>query len=178
MKHFITILALGLVSSFSALAQGVVFNIDFGANPPPHTPGDPFSGATLTGNDFYAILYLDDTEPLSASIQELDGGSLTTVLQFSTLVYASYSGGGPAFDYENSWDLTDAQTQSLLAGQWYAQVNYDGASYSGQIVAVPEPSSITLLAGCLMMVLALSRHWRRRPTGALARAHTANHRWL
>jgi hypothetical protein len=148
-----------LFSRISALSQGTVdFGINFGSNPPPHTPGDPISGASLTGDQFYAILYLDTTTPTSGSIEELEGGTFTTVFQFTDLVYATYSGGGPALDYENSWQLTDGQIQDLLAGQWYADVTYNDANYIGQITAVPEPSSITLLLAGLAMVWAYWYH--------------------
>ncbi|MGH7954239.1 MAG: PEP-CTERM sorting domain-containing protein [Limisphaerales bacterium] len=153
MKHIIIILVIGLLSQVSALSQGLVnFDINFGANPPPHTPGDPISGATLTNDFFYAALYLDTTAPISGSIEELDGGVFTTVFQFTNLVYASYPGGGPALDYEGSWQLTDTQIQNLLAGQWYANITYSDASYTGQITPVPEPSSITLLLAGLILV--------------------------
>ena len=91
--------------------------------------------------------------PLSGSIEALDGGIFTPVIQFTNLVLAAYPGGGIAVDYEGSWQLTDTQIQTLLAGQWYAKVTYNDASYLGQITAVPEPSSITLLFGGLIVIL-------------------------
>ena len=152
MKNIIATLVMGLLSMVSALSQGeVTFGINFGANPPPHTLGDPFSGARLTNDLFYAILYLDTTEPVSGSIKELDNGTFTTVFQFTNLVYATYSGGGPAFDYEGSWQLTDGQIQNLLTGQWYADVTYGNASYVGQITPVPEPSSAALVLAGLVV---------------------------
>ena len=155
MKHITIILVLGLLSQVPTFAQGVInFDINFGSNPPPHTLGNPNSGALLTDDTFYAILYLDTTAPISGSIQELDGGIFTTVFQFTNSVFASYPGGGPAIDYEGSWQLTAAQIQNLLAGQWYAEVTYSDASYMGQITAVPEPSSVTLFLGGLIVLLA------------------------
>jgi PEP-CTERM motif len=161
MKNIILILVVGLLSSVSALAQSVVdFDINFGANPPPHTPGDPVSGASLTGDQFYAILYLDTTAPISGSIEELENGTLTTVFQFTNSVYATYPGGGPALDYEDSWQLTDSQLQSLMAGQWYADVTYaNNISYVGEITPVPEPASGTLL---LVGLVVVSAGWHRR----------------
>jgi len=152
MKHIIIILVLGLLSQAPAFSQGKInFDINFGSNPPPHTLGDPDSGARLTNASFYAILYLDPTVPVSGSIEELDGGTFTPVFQFTNLVFATYPGGGPAYDYEGSWQLTDTQIQNLLAGQWYAQVTYSDASYVGQITPVPEPSCVTLLFGGLVV---------------------------
>ncbi|HXI73857.1 MAG TPA: hypothetical protein VNN22_26235 [Verrucomicrobiae bacterium] len=158
MKHIIISLVLGLLSQLSAFSQGVInFDITFGGNPPFQTPSIPGSGAILTGDIFYAILYMDATipnpGPISGSIQELDGGIFTPVIQFTNLVLAGYPGGGIAVDYEGSWQLTDTQIQNLLAGQWYAKVTYSDASYLGQIMAVPEPSSITLLFGGLIVIL-------------------------
>ena len=90
MKHITIVLVLGLLSQVSAFAQGVMnFDINFGSNPPPHTLGNPNSGAILTDASFYAILYLDTTTPISGSIKELDGGTFTTVFQFTNLVFAS-----------------------------------------------------------------------------------------
>jgi hypothetical protein len=171
MKPIPIMLILGLLLQVPVFAQGTVdFNINFGGNPPPHTLGNPNSGARLMGDSFYAILYLDTITPISGSIQELDGGTFTTVFQFTNSVFASYPGGGPALDYEDSWQLTNAQLQDLLTGQWYAKVTYNDASYMGQITPVPEPSSITFLSAGLVMVSAclyrskMSRNTTLEPT--------------
>jgi hypothetical protein len=163
MKNIIIILVFGLFSQVPALSQGNVnFDINFGTNPPPHTLGNPVSGAALTNDTFYAILYLDVTQPASGSIAQLDGGTFTPVFQFTNLVFATYPGGGPAYDYEGSWQLTGTQIQNLLAGQWYAEVTYNDASYIGQIAPVPEPSSISLLlAGLVMASAGLHRRLAR-----------------
>lgn len=159
MKNFIVILVIGLLAQVSAFSQGnVTFGIDFGANPPPHSPGIPTSGAYLTNDQFYAILYLDTTVPVSGSIGVWNGGTFDPLFQFSHLVYAAYSGGGVGYDYEGSWQLTQAQMQELLAGQWYAQVTYSDANYIGQITPVPEPASVTFLVLGLGSVAV----WRRR----------------
>lgn len=162
MKNIIAILVIGLLSCLTSLSQGVVyFDMNFGSNPPPHVPGDPTSGASLTGDTFDAILYLDTSTPISGSIEELEDGTFSTVFQFTDLVYASYPGGGPAFDYEGSWQLTNSQIQSLMGGQWYADVIYSDGSYVGQISAVPEPSSAALLLAGLVAVSLWYRRSRR-----------------
>ena len=115
-------------------------------------------------------------------IEELDGGIFTTVFQFTNSVLAGYPGGGIAVDYEDSWQLTDTQIQNLLAGQWYAKVTYSDASYLGQITVVPEPSSVTLLLGGLV-VLSTSFYRRlmfsNKVSGRSAVAvHVAGRRWF
>jgi hypothetical protein len=187
MKHIIIILVLGLLQQLSAFSQDVVnFGITFGGNPPFQTPSIPGSGAILTGDNFYAILYMDATipnpGPISGSIEKLDGGIFTTVFQFTNSVLAGYPGGGIAVDYEDSWQLTDAQIQNLLAGQWYAKVTYSDASYLGQVTVVPEPSSVTLLLGSLV-VLSMSFYRRlmfsNKVSGRSAVAvHVAGRRWF
>ncbi len=189
MKHIIIILilVLGLLQQLSAFSQDVVnFGITFGGNPPFQTPSIPGSGAILTGDNFYAILYMDATipnpGPISGSIEKLDGGIFTTVFQFTNSVLAGYPGRGVAVDYEDSWQLTDAQIQNLLAGQWYAKVTYSDASYLGQITVVPEPSSVILLLGSLV-VLSMSFYRRlvfsNKVSGRSAVAvHVAGRRWF
>jgi hypothetical protein len=147
MKHMVLILAVGLVAQTPAFSQGALdFGINYGGNPPPHTPGVPDSGAILTNGVFSAALYLNDATPTAGSIVDQSAdGSFTTVFPFTSLVYATYPGGGPALDYEGSWPLTASQTQELLAGQWYAEITYGDATYFGQIAAVPEPSGLPLL---------------------------------
>lgn len=155
MKKITLILFFGLLSQVPAFSQGEInFSINFGGNPPPHTPGVPDSGARLTNDLLYSAIFLDTTQPSSGSILEkLGDGSFALVFQFTNLVFAAYPSPatGPAFDYEGSWQLTDPQIQNLLAGQWYAQVTYNSATYLGQITAVPEPSSAALLFGGLII---------------------------
>jgi hypothetical protein len=135
MKPFV--LVLGLLLRVSAFAQtGLFFDINFGSNSPPHTPGVPDSGALLTTEFFYAAIYLDNTPPTSGSVVEQSGnGSFVTVFEFTNLVFASYPPppGATSFDYEQILQLTDAQINKLLAGQWYVRVTYGDTIYLGQI---------------------------------------------
>ncbi|MDB6015952.1 MAG: hypothetical protein JWR19_441 [Pedosphaera sp.] len=162
MKHIFIILTLALVLPVPAFAQGIIeFNVNFGSNPPPHTPGVPDSGARLTDDIFYAAIYLDGTPPSFGSILErLGDGSFATVFQFTNLVFAGYPppATGAAYDYEGSWQLTNPQIQNLLAGLWYAEITYTDTAYRGQITPAPEPSTLTLLLGGLIVLGCLYRH--------------------
>jgi hypothetical protein len=158
-------LIIGLVLPAPAFSQGIFFGVDFGSNPPPHTPGVPDSGGLLTNDMFYAAIFLDGTQPSSGSILEkLDGGSFVPIFQFTNLVFAGYPppATGAAFDYEGSWKLTAPQIQNLLAGKWYAQITYDsGAVYTGRFTTVPEPSVVAVLLSGLIVYLRFSRTFRR-----------------
>jgi len=135
MKPFV--LVLGLLLRVSAFAQaGLFFDINFGSNPPPHTPGVPDSGALLTTEFFYAAIYLDNTLPTSGwVVEQSNNGSFVTVFQFTNLVFAAYPPppGATAFDYDQVLQLSDAQIEKLLAGQWYVRVAYGATIYLGQI---------------------------------------------
>jgi hypothetical protein len=161
MKRNLILLILGLASCVTAFPQGVIdFNISFGSNPPPHASGVPDSGARLTDDLFYAAIYLSDAQPTSGRIVETGGGgSLTTIFDFTHLVFAAYPPppGATAFSYEQSWQLTAPQIQTLIAGQWYAEVSYAGSSYLGQIMPVPEPSSLIVFVVGLLAIAA--KHW-------------------
>ncbi|HET7625750.1 MAG TPA: hypothetical protein VFM25_10855 [Verrucomicrobiae bacterium] len=143
MKFIPGILLVGLLSQFPALSQSEIqFNINFGANPPPHALGVPTSGAILTDNSFYAAIYLDGSEPSSGWILEQSGESnFTPIFQFGNPVFAGYGPplGGTAWSYENTWELTESQIGNLLQGRWYAQITFGAESYLGQITPVPEP---------------------------------------
>src|ERR1041384_7922881 len=137
MKRLLIILAFGLLLRVSTFAQtGLFFDINFGSNPPPHLPGVPDSGALLTTEFFYAAIYLDNTPPTSGSVvEQTKDGSFVTVFQFTNLVFAAYPPplGGTAYDYEQALQLTGAQLEKLLAGQWYARIAYGDTIYLGQI---------------------------------------------
>lgn len=56
--------------------------------------------------------------------------------------------------YSQNWQLTDDQVQNLLAGNWYAEVDYGDNTYLGNLTTVsgvsgvtpvPEPATFTLL---------------------------------
>ncbi|HEY2328970.1 MAG TPA: PEP-CTERM sorting domain-containing protein [Verrucomicrobiae bacterium] len=161
MKRIFIILLIGLISRAPALAQtGVYFNFNFDGNPPPHTATVPDSIAFLSGGTFSAAIYLGDTAPSAGRIVQMgEGGSLTTIFDFPNPVFASYGApfSGTAFSYEQTWQLTTPQIDSLLGGQWYADVSYGSVDYLGQITVAPEPSSIALFAGGLIAVALIIR---------------------
>jgi hypothetical protein len=171
MKRLIGLTWLCLVGFLSqtAFSQDIFFYVDFGGNPPPHTPGVPDSGARLSDDMLYAAIFLDGTMPSSGSILEnLGGGMFAQVFQFTNLVFAGYPppATGPAFDYEGAWQLTDSQIQDLLAGKWYAQVTYsNGDIFRGQFVVVPEPSSAALLFSGMVVTGWSYRNFRKKNSG-------------
>jgi hypothetical protein len=137
MKHALITFMCGLVLRVSAFAQaGILFDIDFGSNAPPHSPGVPDSGAALTSEFFYVAVYLGNIQPTAGSVvEESSNGSLITVVQFTNLIFAAYPPppGATAFSYEQALQLTSAQTESLLAGQWYARIVFGDTLYLGRI---------------------------------------------
>ncbi|HEY1717572.1 MAG TPA: hypothetical protein VGH42_04660 [Verrucomicrobiae bacterium] len=160
----VIILVLGLLSQTVTFSQGLVnFDINFEAGTP-HGAGVPDSLATLSDGVFSAAIYLDDTVPTSCAIFQKVGtaGLEMQILQFPASVLATYPGGGPAYDFEGSWNLTASQINSLMAGQWDVHVTYDPFFYEGQIAAVPEPSSIRLFAA-VFIVFILGLYFRVMP---------------
>ena len=152
MKPLLISLILALASCVPVFSQQTTgFTFDFGASPPPHTPGVPNSAALLEDDLFSAAIYLSGNPPTSGRIVELgEGGALQTIFNFSGLVFAAYP-GGTAYSCEQSWSLSAPQIQSLMEGEWYAEVSYPGSSYPGRIVPIPEPSSFALAAGVALI---------------------------
>ncbi len=95
-------------------------------------------------------------------LQKGNDGSLTPIMQLT--IEPDYSGSIGTYlgllpssyiDF-TSMQLTAAQFQDFLEGQLYAQVDFGGGSYLGQLLPVPEPSSIQLIfcgAGFLALLL-------------------------
>lgn len=97
-------------------------------------------------------------------ILQMNDGSLSPVLELTNeLVYVFPTPGSPVpFDsmgtfpggggseggenfYSQNWQLADDQVQNLLAGNWYAEIDYGGNTYLGNLMPVPEPETLALL---------------------------------
>lgn len=151
---------LALVLPMTGFGQGTtVFRFDFAGNPPPHNAGVPESGGYFASSNsvFTAAIFLDDTVPTSARILERAGpNSFNPVFTLSTPIFAAYPPppGATAFSFEGMWELTAGQSQNLLAGLWYGEVNYGGTTYLGQITVVPEPGVFSLgLTGAVLLMM-------------------------
>lgn len=80
-----------------------------------------------------------------------NGGSLTPIFEFTGFLVDSYQpipgipgSGGTYYSYDQTWQVTATQTQSLLAGHWYAEIAFGSDMHLAQISPVPEPSAVAL----------------------------------
>jgi hypothetical protein len=170
MKRLLTTFLVGCAIQLSSLAQGVTqFRVDFLAAPPPPAIGIPSGSAELSANSFHAWFFLGTSAATSGRILEMaDDTSLTPVFEFTGVLVDSHpptpgipGSGGTFYSYDQTWQLTDLQTQSLLSGRWYAEITYDSVIHLGHFTPVPEPSPAVLtVAGCA--ILAVYRHRRSR----------------
>lgn len=153
------VLLLILTCPAASRSASIFFSVDFNGDPPPHTPGVPDSGALLMDDWFYTSVFLDGTPPVSGRILEKWGDDFTPVFQFTNLVFAGYPPPaiGAAYDYEGVWQLSESQIENVLAGRWYAEINYADTTYLGQYTVVPEPSSLTLLLSGITGAILLHR---------------------
>lgn len=155
-----------LLIAVHANAQGLLFTLDFGSNPPPHTPGVFASGAMITNdNQFVVAIYLDETQPQSATIVEkTDGGLYVPVFQFGDPVFAGYPppATGPAFSFDDVFQVTSDQIANAVAGLWYADVVYEDSRFLGHFVPVPEPSweSLSSLGFAAMLIAGATGRFR------------------
>jgi len=168
-RLLLLILGLAWLSPATLPAQGVLqFRVHFPGAPAPPALAFPFGGAQLEGDSFYAAVLLGETPGSYGRIVERgQDGSFTTVFEFSNQVLAAYlpilglpGDGGTYYSYEQFWQVNPAQIDSLLAGNWYAEVTLDSGPHVGQIVLVPEPATLALLiGGAILMTI------RRRQRG-------------
>jgi hypothetical protein len=151
MKRLTISLLIAWLIQTSLLAQGVVqFTMDFPGVPPPPAILIPYGAAQLSGGTFSVGILLGPSEATYAWIlQQGDSGSLTPIFQIGgENLSISPITGAPSYSLDQSWVLTDAQTQSLLAGQWFAEVDFGADTHLGQITAIPEPSVAALFVLC------------------------------
>ncbi|MGH7953069.1 MAG: PEP-CTERM sorting domain-containing protein [Limisphaerales bacterium] len=108
--------------------------------------------------------------------QKNGDGSLTPIFEITNELYfadspfpgASLEGSFPGnpsetyptYIYSESYQLTADQVQSLLSGDWYAEMSYGGDTYLGNLTPVPEPSTLAL--GSLALgLIAIARRQKR-----------------
>ena len=178
----VTAIGLFLTNSSEAqgtFTGGEELAITFSATSGPAT-NQPFGGASFfqTGWDygtsssvsnlFVVSFNLGNNAASDGWILQMNNGSLLPVLEISNefanplLISGTYSGdigsypGIPSsapYSYSQGWALTDDQAQNLLAGNWYAEIEYGDNTYLGNFAVtgsgaspVPEPETFTLLA--------------------------------
>jgi len=176
MRKIFLNLVLGLVLGEAAWAQGTINFTAISTAPLDRIPTGNFSFypfiTTTTpggGSSFTASNVLWVTVNMGSSLNA-DGwllemgedSSLTPLFQLSN-VPPPFS-GGTYFNNQGSVELTDAQRQSYFSGKFYVQISFaldsydpqsfDG-SYLGQLVPVPEASSLALTSGAIGLFLLL-----------------------
>jgi hypothetical protein len=98
-------------------------------------------------------------------LQMESDGSLSPILEFtnefggpvlipgspagtSSGIEGTFPGNNPpagSYIYSQSWQLTSDQMQNLLAGEWYAEVDYGSDEYISNLTPVPEPETLALI---------------------------------
>ncbi|MBE0542770.1 MAG: PEP-CTERM sorting domain-containing protein [Verrucomicrobia bacterium] len=154
MKPLSKLLLLGCAAQLSALAQGVTqFRIDFPDAPPPPAIGIPSGSAELSANSFHAWFFLGTSAASSGRILEMaDDNSLTPIFEFAGVLVDSHpptpgipGSGGTFYSYDQTWQVTDSQIQSVLSGRWYAEIAFGLDVHFAQLTPVPEPSALVML---------------------------------
>lgn len=137
-----------------AQAQSYTSSLN-GPNAGNSTTGTGFGTLTLTGNLLsYDVTYTGLTGSPSAAHVHHGGGinGVTSITPFGTLTAASGR-------YQGTMTLTPIQTADLVAQTSYLNIHtptFGGGEIRGDIVVVPEPSTIGLL-GAAGLLLA----WRK-----------------
>jgi hypothetical protein len=168
MKRLLTLFIVGCAVQLTVLAQGVTqFRIDFPGAPPPPAIGIPSGSAELSASSFHAWFFLGTSWASSGRILEMaDDSSLTPIFQFTSVIVDSHpptpgipGSGGTFYSYDQTWQVTDLQIQSLLSGRWYAEIAFGSDIHLGRLTPVPEPSTVALLIVGIGVFVA---HGRRR----------------
>ena len=158
MKRFLKLLAIICTTQSALLAQETNrFTITF--------PGQlqiAQGSATLSDSSFAVFVFLGPTRPDHARIYDLVDDILpTTVFEFGS--FSTTPPSGPIFNfYRETWDLIPDQSERLLGGHWYLEIDYSNGSLTAPIVAIPEPTSALLfvvLGGFTFMGF-YKRMWR------------------
>lgn len=179
MKHLLALLFAVCAVQLPLLAQGVIqFSITFPGAPPPPAIGVPSGSAELSGSSFRAGAFLGTSAADYGRIFEMaDDSSLTPVFQFaSVLVTASPptpgipGSGGTFYSYDEMWDLTSLQAQSVSAGRWYMEIAFGAETHFAQIAPVPEPTSAALFVSGIAFIAvrwSLAKRQRKHPKNSV-----------
>jgi hypothetical protein len=118
-------------------------------------------------NVFIVSINLGANQATDGWILQMDDGSLSPVLELTNEIYnfvpifpgspaeavsaaavGTFPGNGDSNGvnlYSQFWQLTDDQVQNLLAGEWYAEVDYGNDEYISNLTPVPEPETLALI---------------------------------
>jgi hypothetical protein len=154
MKYIILFLLIGFAIPKIVWAQGTFpplgddLTVDFsGASLPPEITTVPSGTGFLSflgfGNYGLGVTVLSPAEATNVWLVEMG-------VDNSLIPIFEYNNGSPyylgsAYNYTEDWQVTDSQAQSLLAGQWYVQMDFGTDTLLGRITPVPEPADAQLL---------------------------------
>jgi hypothetical protein len=119
--------------------------------------------ATLASGDSGGGVFIQDGESWKlAGINFAVEADFRTSADGSSFKAAIFDAGGLFYNFGSGFTLVPDQLADIQASFYSTRVS----SYAGWIqglTAVPEPSSVTLVSGCILMALAVGRHrWPRR----------------
>jgi len=160
----------------------MTFTIEFPGVAQPPAIAIPSGHATLTDDSFHLGVFLGE-ESATGRIVEID--SLTPVFDITDIITSAHPpqpgwpGSGGTFSwFSQTWDLSSSQRESLIAGQWQAEITIGSEVFVGRLTAVPEPGTVALGLLGLLPLLPLLRagvpNQSRQATAAPARRQASS----